>query len=111
MATATKSRTRTQVQRTMHLIQTGLVNLLFIDEARKSIGYIVEETTHSHNADEHVRSFRLTKPDGSTYDVLLDGPGSQCDCIGFEHRGMNIQSGKGCKHIAALNKLASLGKL
>ncbi len=85
--------------------------LLFITEGKKSTGYIVEETTHLHSADDHVRSFQLTKPDGTTYDILLDVPGSQCDCIGFEHRGMNIRGGCGCKHIASLSKLAQLGRL
>jgi len=108
--TATATRTqKVQKQRTLQYLPEA--RLLFIDEARKSAGYLVDETTHLHNADEHVRSFRLTKPDGSAYDVLLDGPGSQCDCIGFEHRGMNIKGGCGCKHIAALTKLHQLGKL
>ncbi|MHB1422831.1 MAG: SWIM zinc finger family protein [Gemmataceae bacterium] len=85
--------------------------LLFIAEGAKTVGYIVEETTHLLNADEHVRSYQLVKPDGTVYDVLLDGPGSQCDCIGFERRGMSIKGGKGCKHLAALAKLRQLSKL
>lgn len=109
MTTATKTRKTVKQLRTMHYLPTA--GLLFITEGKKSIGYAVVETTHLHNVDEHVRSFQLGKPDGTTYDVLLDGPGSQCDCIGFEHRGMNIKGGCGCKHIAAMTKLQQLGKL
>jgi hypothetical protein len=42
---------------------------------------------------------------------MLDGPASLCDCIGFEHRGMNTKDGKGCKHVAALTILRQLGKV
>lgn len=107
MSTITTKRPRTQ--RTMQLYPAA--RLLFITEGKKTTGYTVEETTHLHNADEHVRSFQLTKPDGTVYDVLLDGPGSQCDCIGFEHRGMETRNGKGCRHVAALSTLQLLGKL
>lgn len=108
MTNATKTR-KTQKQRTMqYLAHAGL---LFITEGKKAIGYTVVETTALHNADEHVRCFQLTKPDGATYDVLLDGSGSQCDCKGFEHFGMNTKDGKGCKHIASLTTLLQLGKL
>lgn len=109
MATATKSRKSVKSQRTMQFYPAS--RLLFISASKKSTGYIVVETTHNHNTDEHVRSFQLTKPDGTHYDVLLDGSGSQCDCIGFEYRGMSIKGGCGCKHIAALSKLQQLGKL
>lgn len=108
MTTTTRTR-QTRKQRTMqYLAHAGL---LFITEGKRTIGYTVVDTTAYHNTDEHVRSFQLTKPDGTTYDVLLDGPASQCDCIGFEYRGMNIKGGCGCKHIAALTKLQQLGKL
>ena len=108
-ATATRKTARKTQPRTMQYYPAS--RLLFIAEGAKSIGYLVEETSHLHNADEHFRSFQLVKPDGTTYDVWLDGPGSQCDCIGFERRGMNIQGGLGCKHVAALTKLQQLGKL
>ena len=105
----TTIKTRKTTQRTMQYLATA--SLLFITEGKKAIGYTVIETTAYHNTDEHVRSFQLAKPDGTTYDVLLDGPGSLCDCKGFEHRGMNTKDGKGCKHVAALTKLQQLGKL
>jgi hypothetical protein len=108
MATLTQ-KTRKPQPRSMQFYPVS--RLLFIAEGKKSMGYTVEETTHLHNADEHVRSFQLTKPDGTTYNVLLDGPGSSCDCIGFEHRGMAIRGGCGCKHIASLSKLIALDKL
>jgi hypothetical protein len=108
MTTATKTQ-KTQKQRTMqYLAHAGL---LFITEGKKAIGYTVVETTALHNADEHARSFQLTKPDGTTYDVLLDGPASLCDCKGFEHFGMATKDGKGCKHVASLTTLCHLGKL
>lgn len=109
MTTAIKSRPRKQVQRTLQLIKTGMVNLLWITQGKKTDGYQVEDTSAYNNADGP--TFRLIKTDGTTYDVLLDGPGSQCDCIGFEYRGMAIKGGCGCKHIAALTKLRQLGEL
>lgn len=108
-ATATRTRKTTKQQRTLQFYPAS--RLLFVIEGKKTTGYTVDETTHLHNADEYVRSFQLTKPDGTAYDVLLDGPGSLCDCKGFEHRGMHTKEGTGCRHIAALSKLVSLGKL
>lgn len=109
MTTATKSRPRKQVQRTLQFIQTGMIALLWIKHGNKTDGYMVEDTSAYTNADSP--TYRLTKTDGTVYDVLLDGPGSLCDCIGFEHRGMNIKGGCGCKHIAALTKLHSMGRI
>lgn len=105
----TTIKTQKTTQRTMHYLATA--GLLFITEGKKSTGYTMVETTAYYNTDEHVRSFQLAKPDGETYDVLLDGPGSLCDCKGFAHHGMNIRGGRGCKHVAALTKLQQLGKL
>jgi hypothetical protein len=93
----------------MQLIETGMVNLLWIKQGNKTDGYMVEDTSAYTNAD--APTFRLTKTDGTQYDVMLDGPDSLCDCKGFEHRGMQINDGKGCKHIAALTKLHQLGKV
>jgi hypothetical protein len=93
----------------MQFIKTGLVNLLWIKQGRKTDGYMVEDTSAYTNAD--ASTYRLTKVDGTQYNVLLDGPGSLCDCLGFEHRGMHTKDGKGCKHIAALATLKQIGKL
>src|SRR5262245_47383671 len=41
---------------------------------------------------------------GQSYNVLLSGPDSTCDCKGFCFKGV-------CKHIAALLALQSAGKL
>ncbi len=110
MSTLTKSpKARKPQPRTLRFIKTGLVNLLWLTQGKKTDGYMVEDTSAYNNADGP--TFRLTKTDGTTYDVLLDGPGSQCDCIGFEHRGMYIRGGSGCKHIAALTKLHQLGRI
>ena len=109
MATVTKTPTRKQVLRTMQFIKTGMVNLLWIKQGAKTDGYLVEDTSAYNNAD--APTFRLIKTDGTVHDVLLDGPGSLCDCLGFEHRGMHTKDGKGCRHIAALTKLQQLGKL
>ena len=108
MATVTRSR-KIQKHRTMQYF--AHVGLLFISEGKKTTGYTMVETTAYHNTDEHVRSFHLTKADGETYDVLLDGPGSLCECKGFAHYGMQTKDGKGCRHVAALTKLQQLGKL
>jgi hypothetical protein len=73
----------------MQLIRTGLVNLLWIKQGHKTDGYMVEDTSAYNNADGP--TFRLIKTDGTVYDVLLDGPGSLCDCKGFERRGLNTK--------------------
>jgi hypothetical protein len=86
----------------MQYIHTGFVGLLWIKQGRKETGYMVEETSAYTNAD--APTFRLTKTDGTVYDVLLDGPASLCDCKGFERFGM-CKDGRGCRHIAALTVL------
>ena len=106
---ATTKPARKQAQRTMQFIKTGLVMLLWIKQGNKTDGYMVEDTSAYQNSD--ASSYRLTKTDGTVYDVLLDGPGSLCDCKGFEHRGMQTKDGRGCKHIAAMSKLKQLGKV
>ena len=101
MASVAKS--RKPVQRTMQFIKTGVVNLLWLTQGKKTDGYFVENTSALNNADAF--TYRLTKVDGMVYNVLLDGAGSLCDCKGFEHFGMQTKDGKGCKHIAALTVL------
>jgi hypothetical protein len=108
MKTATMNK-KTKPQRTMRFIQTGLVNLLWINQGKQTDGYMVEELSNYHNSGAVV--YRMTKSDGTAHDVLLDGPGSLCDCKGFEYRGMNTKDGKGCKHVAALTRLAELGRI
>jgi hypothetical protein len=105
MTTATKSRPRKQVQRTLQFVRTGLVNQLWIKQGHKTDGYTVEDTSAYNNAD--LPTFRLIKTDGTVHDVLLDGPQSLCDCKGFERFGM-CKDGRGCRHIAALTKLRQL---
>jgi hypothetical protein len=107
MSTLTKKRPRTQ--RTLSFISTGVVKLLWITQGKKTDGYMVEDTSAFQNSDAD--SFRLTKTDGTAYNVLLDGPASLCDCKGFEHYGMNTKDGHGCKHIAALTKLRELNRI
>jgi hypothetical protein len=87
----------------MQYIHTGLAGLLWIKQGRQETGYMVEDTSAYTNAD--ASTYRLTKTEGTVYNVLLDGPGSLCDCIGFENRGMGTKDGKGCKHVAALTTL------
>ena len=52
-------------------------------------------------------AWRLTKPDGEFFDVILNEHGAQCTCPDFvwrrEHRDP-----KGCKHIAALRSVGLL---
>ncbi|HEY7327881.1 MAG TPA: SWIM zinc finger family protein [Gemmataceae bacterium] len=93
----------------MQFIKTGMVSLLWITQGKKTDGYQLEDTSAYNNADSP--TFRLTKTDGTVYNVLLDGPASLCDCKGFEHRGMQTKDGKGCKHVAALSKLKEMGKI
>lgn len=45
------------------------------------------------------RAFRLTKPDGTAYDVAETPHGLQCDCPDFEFR--HAGTGTACKHLAA----------
>src|SRR5215469_7315873 len=96
-------------QRSMQYVHTGFIGLLWIKQGRKETGYMVEDTSAYSNAD--ASTFRLTKTDGTVYNVMLDGPASLCDCIGFERRGMNTKDGKGCKHVAALTLLRQLAKV
>ncbi len=72
-------------------------------QGKTTDGYQVENTQEEAHCDEP--TFRLIKTDGTVYNVLLCGEHSLCDCIGFEHRGMNTKDGKGCKHVAALTTL------
>ncbi len=96
--------------RTMQFVKTGIVNLLWITQGKKTDGYIVEDMSAFNNAD--APTYRLTKVDGSDlYNVMLDGPASLCDCKGFEHYGMQTKDRKGCKHIAALAKLKEMGRI
>ena len=109
MSTTITKAARKQAQRSLQFIKTGLVMLLWITQGSKTDGYLVEDTSAYNNAD--APTFRLIKTDGTQHDVLLDGPGSLCDCKGFEHRGMHTKDGNGCRHVAALTKLQQLGKL
>ncbi|HTU22493.1 MAG TPA: hypothetical protein VMG10_30930 [Gemmataceae bacterium] len=103
MSTTITKRARKQAQRSLQFIQTGLVNLLWIKQGSKTDGYMVENTQEETHCEEP--TFRLTKTDGTIYNVLLCGEHSLCDCKGFEHRGMNTKDGKGCRHVAALTTL------
>jgi hypothetical protein len=48
------------------------------------------------------KAYRLKKPDGETYDVLLNEEGQySCECLGFLRHGM-CRDGRGCKHIRCL---------
>jgi hypothetical protein len=52
------------------------------------------------------RAFRLEKfGTGETYDVLLDGERSTCECLG------HLRWQTWCKHIVALRQLEAAGKL
>src|SRR4051812_30288856 len=54
------------------------------------------------------RAFRLEKlvhfGEASTYDVLLDGERSTCECRGFMHH-------RHCKHVDTLCELVAAGRL
>ena len=100
---------RTPQQRSMQYVHTGLVGLLWIKQGRKETGYMEEDTSAYTNA--NASTFRLTKTDGTVYNVLLDGSASLCDCLGFEHGGMNTKDRKGCKHIEALTLLRQLKRI
>ncbi|MGH7170244.1 MAG: hypothetical protein ACRELF_15020 [Gemmataceae bacterium] len=100
MTTAT--RTRKPQTRTMQFYPT--TRLLFIANGKQTDGYCLE-------ALDTANAYQLSKADGTVYNVLLAGHDSLCDCIGFEHRGMNTKDRKGCKHVASLTKLQQLGKL
>src|SRR5258708_11476361 len=60
------------------------------------------------------RGLLLHKHDGTSYSVRLDGTDSECDCPGFEKHGWHDDAHgepTACKHVMALLKLQSLGKL
>ena len=55
-------------------------------------------------------AWRLTKTDGTVYDVIVRGHGPECDCPDF----VICRDGrdrKGCKHIAALRAVGLLRSL
>src|SRR3954466_6598242 len=47
------------------------------------------------------RAFRLSKGDGTLYDVAQTGHGPECDCPDFIYRRAGIDPA-GCKHVRAL---------
>jgi hypothetical protein len=47
------------------------------------------------------KAYRLSKPDGTAYDVALTGFGLTCDCPDFIFRRDGIDP-DGCKHIKAM---------
>jgi hypothetical protein len=53
---------------------------------------------------DYGRGFQLTKADGTTYHVCLDGLASSCDCKGHTRHGR-------CKHHDALAALEAGGRL
>jgi hypothetical protein len=50
------------------------------------------------------RAWRLTRPDGESYDIHFDGPAHSCTCPGGAYRGL-------CKHTLVLAVLAAGGVL
>jgi hypothetical protein len=54
------------------------------------------------SAEAPQKAYRLKKPDGESYDVLLNEEGQySCECLGFLRHGM-CRDGRGCKHIRCL---------
>jgi hypothetical protein len=53
---------------------------------------------------DYGRGFQLTKADGTTYHVVLDGLCSACDCKGHTKHGH-------CKHLDSLSALEAAGRL
>ena len=98
----TTTRKSAPKRRTMQFYPNA--RLLFIQEGKKTTGYLVEEL-------DAPNAYQLMKPDGTTYNVQVAVNNSVCDCIGFEHKGMNTRDGKGCRHVAAIARLLQLGKL
>ena len=47
------------------------------------------------------RAFRLTKADGTTYDVAQTAYGPECDCPDFIFRRDGLDP-EGCKHVKAM---------
>ena len=47
------------------------------------------------------RAFRLTKQDGTTYDVAQTAYGPECDCPDYVFRRDGLDP-EGCKHVKAL---------
>jgi hypothetical protein len=94
------SRTRKPVARSARVAQVGTATVLWLTSGDHTTAYRVQAVPCQFGR----AAFRLSKADrgdgpGETYDVLLDGARSTCDCRGFLKHGM-CKDGKGCKHIA-----------
>jgi hypothetical protein len=102
MTTATKNR-RPQT-RTAKLMQLGNVEVLALTTGKETVFYRLESLLADAG-----RGFRLVKADRGngpeeTYDVLLDGQFSTCECKGFLRWNH-------CKHVESLSALCEVGKL
>lgn len=101
----------TTTERTMNLTRmTNGKHLLTLVNGKKVDQYVVTPL-----ASDFGTAFTLgrSSPDGCSeeYHVCIDANDNHCDCLGFQHRGMNTKDGRGCKHVAALTRLIQLGKL
>ncbi len=73
------------------------------------VEYGVEQLFELDSETFELCGYRLTKPDGTTYDVDVSAPGAwTCDC---PDRTFHPEREGGCKHMAALAVLLRSGKL
>ncbi len=108
MATATKTRTRKPVARTARI--SSAINGCFaleLTSGKDRCGYWVEPMPSDFGRAFKLRKFDTTPgtdEEAQSYDVCLDGIGSDCSCKGFLRHGH-------CKHVEGLLALAAAGKL
>jgi hypothetical protein len=103
MTTATQApKARKPVTRTATVTRIGDAVILWLTVGSDTTAYRVTAIPHGFGK----AAFRLDKADKGdcnpeSYNVLLDGQHSLCDCLGFEKHGL-CKDGRGCKHIAGL---------
>src|SRR4051794_1371984 len=114
--TATRTpRQRKKLERFCKLVRYGKDVVLVIRQRYPRKGDVLDTyAAEAFPSQMGERGIQLTKPDGTVYHANLDGRASTCDCPGFEKHGWHAdQNGEptACKHVMALLKLQSLGKL
>jgi hypothetical protein len=98
MATATTTGTRT-----VRLVEGESRALVIRQESARGVqvdAYFVSDLPGG--------GYRLSKHDGTAYEIRLDGTADTCTCPGHVYRG---RRGTVCKHVGAVRVLRERGKL
>ena len=107
-----KTPTRKPEARSVKVQKIGGSTVIWFTVGKLTTAYRVTAIPHQFGK----AAFRLDKADQGdgapeSYDVLLDGPFSTCDCVGFSYHGMKAANGTGCKHVAGLQAALNAGQL